>query len=254
MTKRARLASFLLFASLAATPARADVPGGPRQVVVCATRVHLGDLVANADATAAAIDLGPSPAAGVSRLITRADIIAALAARIATVPAGLPDAVRVLRKVKHLAPEDLDAVVREALATRTLGRGVTLASVRADRAQDVAAGWTRVEVEAPRAPKKVGPFTTTAIVSMFAGDEVVARLLVPIDLAVSDEGATFDAPRGASLTLVIRRTFVEVRAAGFAAADADVGDPVNVQLRPSGRLVRARLVSRDEALAVEAGR
>ena len=78
--------------------------------------------------------------------------------------------------------------------------------------------------------------------------------LVPVDLLVSEDGAAYDAPRGAAVTLIVRRGFVEIRAAGFAGADADVGDPVPIQLRPSGRIVRARLSSRDEAIAMETGR
>jgi hypothetical protein len=38
------------------------------------------------------------------------------------------------------------------------------------------------------------------------------------------------------------------------AGDADVGDVVQVLLRPSGRALRAQLVAKDRALAVEDGR
>ena len=107
----------------------------------------------------------------------------------------------------------------------------------------------------PRAPKKAGGFSTSAALSFLgAGDEVLARALVPIDLAVSEDGAAFDAPRGAPVTLVVRRNFVEIRASGVTEADADVGDAVAVQLGVSGRVIHARLLSGDEALAVEVGR
>jgi hypothetical protein len=107
----------------------------------------------------------------------------------------------------------------------------------------------------PRAPKKAGPFMTMAVLSFFGADaEVLARVPVPIELGVSADAITFDTSRGNPLTLVIRRPLVEVRIGAFAGADADIGDPVPVQLRPSGRVVRARLLSKDEALAVEDGR
>jgi Chaperone for flagella basal body P-ring formation len=258
-TGRAGLAPMLaLAAALAATPrAAAEPPAAARgrpTVVVTGTRVHLGDIVPGAEAAAAAIDLGPSPAAGVSRLVTRADIAAALGAKQVAAPAAVPDAVNVVRRARRLAPSEVDAIVRAALGAQELGHGVTLASVRADRAFDVADGWTRVGVDVPRAPKKAGTFTTTAIASLFVGDDVIARLPVPVDLAVSSDGATFEVARGATVTLVVRRSFVEVRAPGFAGADADVGDPVPIQLRPSGRVVRARLVSKDEALALDGDR
>jgi flagellar basal body P-ring formation chaperone FlgA len=252
MIPRTLIASLVVFAAaLTTAPAAAAVAAAAPQVFVTGTRIHLGDLMPDADAAAAAVDLGPSPAAGVSRLVTRQDIVAALDAKQLPAPATLPNAVRVVRKAKHLAPSDVNAIVREALGSKQLGRGVTLASVRADRPVDVADGWTRVDVDVPRAPKKAGSFATIAVASLFVGDDVIARLPVPLDLAVSAEGATFDTPRGTSVTLIVRRTLVEVRAAGFAAADADIGDPVPIQLRPSGRVVRARLVSKDEAVAMD---
>jgi flagella basal body P-ring formation protein FlgA len=252
MRARASLALALaLCAGLAA--AEPGLGAVPREVMVTHTRVSVGDLIPNADAAIAAVDLGPAPAAGVSRLITRADIVAALQAKQVTSAAPLPDAVRVVRKVKHLAPPDVDALVRTAAASKDLGRGVTLATVRTNRTIDVADGWTRIDVDVPRAPKKAGTFSTIAIASLFAGDEVIARFPVSLDLSVSAEGAAFDAPRGSVVTLIVRRSFVEVRASGVAGADADVGETVPVQLRPSGRVVRARLVSRDEAVALEQG-
>jgi len=227
---------------------RAAVPG---EVLVTRTRVHVGDVLPDAEATTAAVDLGPSPAAGVSRVITRADIVAALQAKQIVSPPRLPDAVRVVRKVKHLGPVDIEALVRAAVASKDLGHGVTLAAVRSSRPMDVADGFTRADVDVPRAPKKAGMFSTTAIASLFVEDEVVARFPVPLDLAVSEEGASFDAPRGASVTLIVRRSFIEVRVPGVLTADGDVGDAVPVQLRPSGRVLRARLTSKDEAVALE---
>jgi len=251
MTARTLLASLLvLSATLATTPGTA---ASIRQVPVTTTRIHLRDLMPDADPAAADIDLGPSPPAGGSRLVTRADIVAALDASQVAAPPSLPDAVRVLRSARHLAASDLNAIVQTAMAAKALGRGVTLASVRADRPVDVADGWTRVDVDVPRAPKKAGTFPTTAIAPFFVGDDVIARLPVRIDPTVSTEGATYDTPRGASVMLVVRRNLVEVRTPGFAAADGDIGDAIPVQLRPSGRIVRARLSTKDEAVALEDG-
>jgi hypothetical protein len=140
------------------------------------------------------------------------------------------------------------------MGSKELGHGVTLASVHADRSFDVADGWTRVDVAVPRAPKKAGTFATTAIAALFAGDDVIARLPVPVDLAVSADGANYDVARGATVTLVIQRSLVEVRTPSFAAADADIGDPIVVQLRPSGHVVRARLVAKDTAIAIDGDR
>jgi hypothetical protein len=226
----------------------------PREVVVTATRLHVGDVAPDANTDAAAVDIGPSPSAGGSRLVTRGEIIAALEAKQLPCPSTIPDAVRVFRKAKHLAQVDVNALVRDALVQKPLGRGVALVAVRADHPVDVADGWARIDVDVPRAPKRQGTFATAAIASFMSPEgEAIARISVPLELGVSAEGSTYDAARGGAVTLVIRRGYIEVRAGGISMADGDVGDVVPIQLRQSGRVLRARLVSRDEAVAVEDG-
>ncbi len=251
MNARALFVSAVLL-SLAGNAAFAAGP--PREIAIVGSRIHVGDVAPQADAAAAAVDIGPSPALGASRLITRDEIVSALYAKQVEAPTKLPDAVRVVRKAKHLLAADMNALVRDSLVNKPLPRGIALTAVRADRAVDVADGWTHVEVDIPRAPKREGSFTTTAIASFFAADqEVLARIPVPVELGISADGATYDKPRGATVTFVIRRNYIEVRAAGITTADADLGDLVPVQLRQSGRVLRARLVTQDEAVAIEDG-
>jgi hypothetical protein len=250
MSRRAPIALAVSAIVLAFTARSTAAP--PREVRLVGARVHLGDVVPGADASIAGVDVGPSPLAGCSRIVTRADLLTALGARQLAAPAHLPDAVRVVRQAKHVVPSELDTIVSDAIKEKSLPRGVTLDAVRAERAIDVIDGWTRVDVDVPRPPKKAGPFATTAFLSFYGAEaEVLARVPVPVELAVSAEGTAYDAARGRPVTLVIRRSLVEVRIGAFAGADADVGDPVPIQLRPSGRVVRARLLSKDEALALE---
>jgi hypothetical protein len=248
-----RRASIVLLATAIALGSPAESTAAPpRQVRLVGARVHVGDVVPSADASIAGVDVGPSPVAGCSRIVSRADIVTALEARQLPVPSELPDAVRVVRQARRVAPPEMDALVRDAIEAKPPRRGVKLEAVRAERPVDVIDGWTRVEVEVPRPPKKAGPFDTNAFVSFYGAEaEVLARVPVPVELTVSDEGTSYDAPRGAHVTLVIQRSLVEVRIGAFAGADADVGDAVPIQLRPSGRVVRARLTSKDEALALE---
>jgi hypothetical protein len=53
---------------------------------------------------------------------------------------------------------------------------------------------------------------------------------------------------------VVSRGLVEVTTPAVTSADADIGDVVQVLLRPSGRALRAELVAKDRALALEDGR
>ncbi|MGD0677155.1 MAG: flagella basal body P-ring formation protein FlgA [Polyangiaceae bacterium] len=244
----------VLSLALLAGSARSAAATPLREVPITGLRVHVGDVVPDADPTAAAVDIGPSPTAGASRVVHREEILAALNAKQVAAPSHVPEAVRVTRRAKHLQPTELDAIVRGAVAAKSLGRGVSLSAVRVERTVDVADGWSRVEVEVPRAPKRLGPFSTTALASFLtASGEVTGRIAVPVELTVAPEGASYDAIRGSQVTIVVRRGAVEVRAAGVTLADADVGDLVPVQIRPSGRVLRARLTANDEALALEDG-
>jgi flagella basal body P-ring formation protein FlgA len=249
-----RLISALCLACslLATAPCRA-LP--LRRIEIVGARIRLGDVLPDTAGSTASFDLGPTPQAGGSRLLTRDDLVAAFDRGHVPVPRGLPEAVRVVRKTRHLAAWDVDGLLRTAMASKPLHQGVVLAMVNAERALEVAEGYARVDVEVPRAPKRAGAFATSAVLSFIDTDgQVLSRVAVPIVLAVSEEGAAYDTPRGTAVTLVVRRNLVEVRVPGVATVDGDVGDAVSVQLRSSGRLLHARLVSRDEALATEAPR
>lgn len=250
-----RLRTTLVASLLSIAFARPAAAVAPREVAITGTRIHVGDVLPSATGTTAAIDLGPTPQAGGSRLLTRKDLVAALGRGHATVPAQIPDAVRVVRKTRRLAAWDLDAVVRTAMAGKALHAGVVLAQVEAERSVDVVEGYANVDVDVPRTPKKAGAFATSVVVSFLdADDQVLLRVPVPVVFAVSEEGAQYDTPRGTSVMLVVRRNLVEVRVPGVATADADVGDALPVQIRTSGHVLHAKLIGKDEALAQEDAR
>jgi flagella basal body P-ring formation protein FlgA len=142
-------------------------------------------------------------------------------------------------------------MVRAALPRERLPRGAALRDVRPPQSVTVPAGWTAVSVELARPPRRVGPFSATAYLDLRRGDELIARVPVRVDLTLSAEAATPDLARGAAVTLVVRHGLVEVRASGSATADADVGETLPVMLRPSGRIIRARLIEPALAVALE---
>ncbi len=221
----------------------------PSQVTVTGARVLVGDVVRGAPADAASVDLGPAPAVGGSRLIDRATILRALREHAATEPSQLPEAVRVVRLTRTVTATELERLTRTGLSEHPLPRGAALAGVRASRGLDVAAGWDAVTAELPRLPRRAGPLSTTALVTFRAGAEVLARASVQVDLVLPASAAAPELARGAAVTLVVRQGLVEIRVGASAGADADVGDTLPVILRPSGRVLRARLIERDTALA-----
>jgi flagella basal body P-ring formation protein FlgA len=96
-----------------------------------------------------------------------------------------------------------------------------------------------------------GPFAATAIVTFLGGSDVIARVPVRVDLTLSAEAATPDLAHGTAVTLVVRQGLIEVRIGASAGADANIGDTLPVVLRPSGRVLQARLIEPTVALAVE---
>jgi hypothetical protein len=242
------IAIALLGLALAA-PAAAQPP--VPTVEIASTRVTLADLVPSVGAALGAVDLGAAPPPGGSRLVTRDELAKAAADAGAPRSLRLPASVRVVRRMRKLSAAETEKLVRDALVGPALPRGVTIAAVRAPARLDVADGWDAVVAEVPKPPKRTGSLPTTALLTFSKGAEVLARASVPVDLALSAEAAVSDVARGAPLTLVIRRGLVEITASGLAGADADVGATLPVTVRPSGRVLRAKLVEKDRAELVD---
>ena len=248
MTMRIPAFAFVL-STFAASFAHATSP--ILQVAVLGPRIHVSDVVSGSTEDAGAIDLGPVPTAGGSRVIVRAEIVAALKEHGEVEPHAIPGSVRVVRKMTQLTAADIERTIREALTSSKMPRGATLAVVRAPRVLDLPDGYTSTTTELQKPPHRAGAFSTNVILSFFRDAEVLARVSVPIELSLSTDAASFDLVKGAPVTLVIRRGLVEVTAPATAAADADVGDAFPILLRPSGRVISARLTDKSHALSLE---
>jgi hypothetical protein len=239
----------ILFAALlSATPALGRPPIA--EVRVTTARVHLIDVLPAITGDAGAFDLGPAPTPGASRLVTRDDLLRALDEAHAKIPAKLPEAVRVVRKMRKLLALEIEQITRAALPAK-MPRGASLTALRAPKSIDVADGWDAIAARIPRPPHRVGSFPTTVTLGFMSGVETLAEISFPIDVTVTAEGAAFDLARGAQLTLIVKRGLVEVEAPAFATTDADIGAVLPVTLRPSGRVVRARLLTADRAELVD---
>lgn len=238
--------------SLSALAIEARAIDAPARAEVARGRVLLGDVLPSASPELAAVDLGPSPALGALRVLTRDDLVLAIHDARLEVPARLPRVVRITRRARALGPAELDRLVRSFAVTP---RGVTVAAVRAPRLLSVPDGFDRLRVELPRPPRRSGPFRTTARLDFSQDGETVAQTTVPVELAVSEEAATPDVARSSPLRITVRHGLVEVSVMGMAGSDAFVGDLLPVTLAVgSGRILRARVTGPGEAEVVEAAR
>lgn len=259
MTMRPHVFPLLLALALASSGAAAEprastrarspsaAVDGVRRVEVAGPRLTLGDLLSGLG-DLGAVDLGPSPAPGVARLVPREELVRILESQQIQGVVALPEAVRVVRKVDVLDPARLRELVEGAIAESVVRRGVRLRAVQAPSGVKVASGWTSVAASVPKPPRHAGEWSTTAILAFEAEGQRVARVAVPVVFEISPDAARPDLAKGAAVTLVVRSGLVEVSARATAGDNADVGDTFPVTLRPSGKVVRARLVTPDRAI------
>ncbi|MBX3228851.1 MAG: flagella basal body P-ring formation protein FlgA [Labilithrix sp.] len=241
------LVAGLANAAKAAPPAPAAA--ATTRVEVKGPRVRAKDIFPGAVAD---VDLGPTPPIGSTRVIEKADIEKAFAEAKAQAPKKIPSAVRVSRKTRKLSALEVDGAVKSALSTQKLPRGAELVKVRAS-AVEVADDYHHVNVDLPPVPRRAGPTTVQATVTFLSesADTPIFRTVVPLDVSLPPEAAFADIPRGAPITIVVKKGLVEVSVPGVAALDADVGGIVPVTLKPSGRIVRCRAVDKDHAALLE---
>lgn len=231
---------FALFASAA-------VPAKSPEVVVSGTRVRLGDIIKDAPAALADLDLGPSPPAGSSRLISKREILAGVAA------AGdeslvLPhlEAVRVVRASRRWQHAELEEWLKPALSA-ALPDGVRLVGLTAPRALTTAKGAILGRVEIGRIPARSGLLRTSAVFEILTGSELEQRVSVPIRVRVRPSAVRPDVLRGSALTLVIDTGGARVTAAGEALGEGRLGDIVVCKVLRTRKVLRARLLSGSEA-------
>ena len=236
-----------LFVAVLSRPASAQTV---RTVEVSSKRITLGDLLPAVGGALADIDVGHAPAPGGSRIIHRREIERELERQKVQGVGAIPATVRVLRKVNFLDREKLRALTKKALLGAGLPRGVMLRSLRPPARARVPAGYDAVAVKLPKPPRRQGNWATTALVSFEQEGKVLARVVVPVDLVLDETAAQPDVAKGTPLTLLVRRGLIEIRVKVVAGANADVGDIFPVQMRPSGRVLRAKLTSRQIAEVV----
>jgi hypothetical protein len=237
-------------AALAALGLAGEACAEVRQVALTGSRVRLGDVIKAAPAGASGVDLGPTPPPGGSRIITRDDLRRAVKGTAAE-GLAMPEAVRVTRKTKRLSGPELEALAREELGRGPMPKGATLAGMRPPASAEVPEGCERAGVELPPMPRRAGAYSGSVVVTFYCDGAPTTKVSVPSNFMLSSEAATPDVARGAPLTLVLERGLIEVATAGVAGGEGDVGAVIPVTVRPSGRVLRAKIVSKDRAVALE---
>ncbi|MBL8741547.1 MAG: flagella basal body P-ring formation protein FlgA [Myxococcales bacterium] len=222
-----------------------------KERAVANPRVVLSDVVDGAPADLADIDLGPTPAPGSSRLIKREDIDAALENESDRKRVKLKTAVRVVRKTKALATTDLEKLASAAVKASTLPKGATFVGAKPKASVKVPDGYDDVAIELGKFPRREGKHTASATLVFKQGDEIVAKISVPVDFKLGPEAAIADVKKGEKVSFLVRRGQIEIRALATANTDADVGDTLQVTVSDSGKVLKGRVSSASPAIVLE---
>ncbi|MEO7110043.1 MAG: flagella basal body P-ring formation protein FlgA [Polyangiaceae bacterium] len=219
------------------------------EVQVTGNRVHVSDVIHNPPADLADLDLGASPSAGGSRIFDKGDLALALGDKQGKV--SLPNAIRIVRKMHKLDVTEITKATTDGVAHMALWRGVTLAKVRPLHGSDVPEGWTKINIEIPKPPRRAGSLSTNATLAFETDGETTAKVIVPIELTLSEDAAKPEVTHGAQIQLIVKRGLVEVSTPATAGADGDSGEIISVTVQGSNRVLRARVQDATHAVAVE---
>jgi hypothetical protein len=217
---------------------------------ISTTRVQLADIMTAPSNELGAVDLGPAPPPGSTRLIARSEILKRLsAAGHSGKGLTLPHSVRVKSASKTLSTDELSALARPVILGQ-LKPGVSLSKLRVTRAVVVSPGAVVGSVKLPRLPKRVGPFQTTAILSFEHDGQLTANVPLSITLEVSEQATRSLVEKGNMVALVIERGAARITAKGVALSDSDLGQVAQFKVLKTRKLVRSRVVSRHQAKVV----
>jgi hypothetical protein len=162
----------------------------------------------------------------------------------------IPSSVRVKRATHRFTAQELETLVRPALVAR-LPQGVTLVGMTLPNEYVSVPNLQVSSVQMPRLPKRVGITRATLVVELIAGGALIARLPVAVEVQVDERATHYALERGATLNLVIDSGASRVSAAAALMTPADVGDIVTCQVLKTRKVLRARVLSVQEASVVQ---
>jgi hypothetical protein len=213
-------------------------------------RILLGDVV-SAPVELADLDLGPAPPPGGSRLFGKSDLEKTLRERgVDLSKLTLPASIRVVGASRHIAPGKLAELATPAIE-KELPPGVVLTSVRASYEIVVPPGAEVKSAQIAKIVRQKGTQRSTATIEMSCDGAPVAKVPVSVVLEVSEQAARPDVARHSRMNLSLDSGAVRVTAIGQTMADANLGDKVAMLVVATGRVVQAKIISRDEAQLLE---
>jgi flagella basal body P-ring formation protein FlgA len=239
-----------LLALLAPLVLAAPLPAQAESVrAVAGAVVHLGDLVDAAPAEAAEVPICAAPPPGSSKLVTRDEVRRKLReAGVASEGVKLPRVVRVASTAERWSADKISEQALSALGA-ALPAGVTLAQARAVRGAVVRPG-TSLKAPKLEVPRRPGRHQIASVAELVQGETVLARVPLAVIIEVAEDAFVPAVPRGQRVTVFIEQGPARVGASAIALTDADVGAEALFRVTSTGRVLKARVESRELARVV----
>jgi hypothetical protein len=214
---------------------------------ISSSRVLLGDLVLDAPADIADLDLGPAPSAGASRLYSAADLLAA--AQQVGRKIVVTDSVRVVRATKRWSQAEFLAFVTPKLKSM-LPEYAKLLRIEVPRGLVTVPSIELKRLELGQVPNRRGTVHTTAMVELSIDGRIEQRLSLPIVLDLDERPKPVEVDRGTSVVLVINLGSAKVSATAITLQSTAVGSVALFRVLKTRKTLRARLLTTSTAEVV----
>lgn len=197
-------------------------------------RIRLAEIVpALAGTELGAIDLGPAPPPGASRVVRRAEIVATLAQRGRSSDGlVLPRETRIARRAVRLTGEEIAQRARASIEAALAPCDVV--SIAITSSATLGEGALAIDVSGPARPNDGATIVRIDLRTPGGTTQVPARveLRCPEPVIAS----------GAEVSVVVQVGRVRASGVGIARQSGRVGDEVRVRMERTGALVTARVV------------
>ena len=240
--KRLTLLLACLLVNLVARTGKAE-----REYSVEGSRIQLGAIVANLSSAASELDLGPSPKAGSSRLVTKDELNRALKA--IGEPETATDSVRVVRATKRWTQQELSVWLSPAVQS-ALPSHAALVQLETPRVHLAVATAVIGHIEVARLPRRRGTVHSTAVVELNVDGKLDQRLSLPVILELDDPPKPAIVERGQTLRVSVALGQTHVSAIATTMQTAQVGTIALCRVLKTKKVLRARLLSADAAEVV----
>ncbi len=219
-------------------------------ITLDSARILVGDILPEASAKTAAVDLGEAPPPGGTRVLERQAIWRKLReSGIDPATLSVPPTVRVKSARVLVMPLEFAERAR-GLVVKALRPGVTVQHIDVRAPVGMSPSSTLDRIVISPLPRHAGPFRTTAMVEIGRNGKTEQRVAVTLELSISPEGAEPELRRGTRVSLMVAKYNATVSIEAVALKDGNIGETIPFRVERTKKTLRGRIDSPSSASVV----